>query len=209
MEMKIKYLFVAIIIIVLVCIYHTRKSPFHNPFVNKKLEYKEERIVINDNVIDEGDAFQIIAPVWWSVSTFDGEEKYINDLKQFSIPQKYVFAIFCYRSEVNNGGHAQFYFNSSGIVWADALNGFGEIGLEDFQNVLKESIQRMGGNPSKDWDKRQKQLDDMLSTFEDLDKEFYRLEKEIDLDSVILKYINQNRDSFYFDGFVKKPVGWK
>ena len=127
--MKIKYLFVAIIIIVLVCIYHNRKGSFFETIVEKKHEYKEERIIIDDEVIHEGDAFQVIAPVLWSVATYDGEEEYLNNLKQFSIPQKYVFAIFCYRSEVNNVGHDQFYFNSTGIVWADALNGFGEINI--------------------------------------------------------------------------------
>ena len=201
---------IAIIVIVLVCLCCVRKNIFHKPIVEKKIKYKEEMVVIDDGIIDKGDTFQVIEPLWFSVNIYDGEDKYLNDLKQFSIPQKYVFAIYWYRTEVNNGGHDQFYFNSTGIVWKDALDGFGEIGLEGFQSVLKESIKRMGGNPSMDRDERQEQLlDKMQADFEDLDTKYYQLEQESNLDLALLEYINQNRESFYFDGLVKKPDGWE
>jgi hypothetical protein len=64
---------------------------------------------------------RVIDPLWWSVSIHDGPKKYEADLGHFSYPQRYIFAIQWYVAEVNNGGHNQFFFNSTGIVWKDAL----------------------------------------------------------------------------------------
>jgi len=56
------------------------------------------------------------------------------------LPQRYIFTIEWYIAEVNNGGHDQFYFNSTGIVWKNALKGFEEIKHTKAHNILKESI---------------------------------------------------------------------
>jgi uncharacterized membrane protein len=172
--------------------------------VKKGFQYFDTHVVVNDQVIDEGDVYKIIDPLRWTVSIYDGLEKYESDLKKFSIPQKYIFAISWYRDEINNGGHDQFYSNSTGIVWEDALNGFKEIGLPEFQKILEESAQRMGGYPSKDRNERQDQLSTQNPDFEDLDKRYYKLEGS-SFDSAMLKYIKKNRRNFYFDEVVKKP----
>ena len=51
-------------------------------------------------------------------------------MNPFSLPQRYVFAIQWHIGEVNNGGHYQFYDNSTGIVWEDSLKGFEVIGAK-------------------------------------------------------------------------------
>lgn len=56
--------------------------------------------------------------------------------------------------EANNGGHDQVYFNSTGIVWKDALKGFEEIGHQQAYNILEQSAERIDGNPSLDRSKR-------------------------------------------------------
>ena len=45
-----------------------------------------------------------------------------------------------YIAEVNNGGHDQFYFNSTGIVWKDALAGFGELGIDEAVEIIQEQL---------------------------------------------------------------------
>lgn len=206
------YLIIGLVVLLFV-IFYIRKGnifksniprKYRSPIENKNITFKKVHIVIDDNIIDKGDIFEIIDPLWSSVKTYEGEEIYSYSLKDFSTSQKYVCAICWYRAEVNNGGHDQFYFNSTGIVWEDALNGLDEIGLIDFKNILKESIQRMGGSPSKYWIERQKQLDELNPNFDDLDKKFYDLEIITNVNSVILEYIKKNRESFYFDGFVNK-----
>ncbi|MGA1979695.1 MAG: DMP19 family protein [Sedimentisphaerales bacterium] len=166
---------------------------------------KEIRIVVDDSVIDTGDIMAIIEPVWESVYMCEGEDEYINELKKFSKPQKYAFAMFWYMCEVDNGGHEQFYYNSAGIAWEDAIEGFGEAGLLEVQKILKESAKRLGGNPSKDRQERIRQLENIKPNFDDLDESYYELEEETH--EALADYIKKNRQAFYFNGVVSKPQG--
>jgi len=160
----------------------------------------EQLINANDTVLD---VQRIIEPLWWRVNIYDGEEKYENDLKFFTLPQRYVFAIQWYSAEVNNGGHCQFYDNATGIVWEDALNGFEVIGAQQNFNIIKESANRIGGKPSKDQIKRQEQMESHCSEFSDLDKLYY----EVEADMLILldAYIRTNSKDFIFSGEVTVP----
>lgn len=163
-----------------------------------------QHIKIDDAVIDKNDYFAIIDPVWWSVSIYDGEKVYEENLKRFSQEQRYVFAIAWHMAEVNNGGHDQFYSNSTGIVWRDALAGYKAVGLNEAADILKKSADIMGGNPSLDRATRETQLDRIAPDFEELDRRFYELQ-EADIEKAILTYIRANRQAFYFDGNVEKP----
>jgi hypothetical protein len=171
-------------------------------FFKKKKRYKttSKHIHIGKEEIANGDPQELIQPMWWSVSIYDGKNKYNRDLNVFSLPQRYIFAIQWYVSEVNNGGHDQFYFNSTGIVWKDALIGLKEINHVAAYNILKESSERLGGNPSMNRKERINQLNELNLNFDDLDSDFYDI---IDLDDFIMEYIKQNEEYFYFDGKVK------
>ncbi len=156
---------------------------------NKRIE------IVNDQVIDSGKMMDIIDPVWYGIIIYDGPQKYQADQLKFSLPQRYVLAMIWYVAEVNNGGHDQFYFNSTGIVWKDALEGFKFFKLDDYAQILTESVNLMGGDPSLDREKRQQQLDSLQPDFNELDNRFYKLDE---FDSVILDYVKKNRQEFYF-----------
>lgn len=164
------------------------------------MKYESVKIVVDEKVINSKDIFKIIEPLWWGVSIYDGEKQYQNDLEGFTDAQKYVFAIEWYLSEVNNGGHDQFYFNSTGIVWEDAMNGFEVIGLNENYEIIKESARRLGGNPSKDRFTRQEQLEKFQPEFDDLDDRLY--ESEQGIEENIQKYIKENISNFLFEGVV-------
>jgi len=166
----------------------------------KKMRPQKKRITIDDKVIASLDEQAIIAPLWWSVSIYDSEEKYENDLKPFTLPQRYVFAIQWYVAEVCNGGHSQFYDNSTGIVWEDALRGLQEIGATENIDILKESVARMGGAPSKVRETRWEQLEQHNCVFDDLDDRFYASETAATMQALLHKYITKNASAFYFDG---------
>lgn len=95
------------------------------------MEMAKQRVIVDDAVIESGEIQEIIDPLWWSVSIYDGEEQYQRDLEGFTAPQRYLLALQWYLAEVNNGGHDQFYSNSTGIVWEDAMNGAREMGMEE------------------------------------------------------------------------------
>jgi hypothetical protein len=163
-------------------------------------------IEVNDDTITNGDSWDVIAPVWWSVSIYDGPLKYEQSFEPFSLAQKYVFAIRWYVSEVNNGGHRQFYGNSTGIVWQDARDGFGAIGLPRGAAILQVSADRLGGSPSLDHQERLDQLDIIQPDFDDCDDALYDLLKKMDLEAMLISYIRSCPADFYFTGEIERVV---
>lgn len=141
----------------------------------------------------------IIEPVWFSVNIYDSWEEYNEDLTAFSLPQRYVFAIQWYAAEVCNGGHDQFFYNSTGIVWKDALMGLKEIGAEKYIKILEEAVKRLNGNPSFDRGERWNQMHELEPDFEDLDDDFYT---DDNLDEIVMKYIKEHAQDFVFSGDV-------
>lgn len=169
-------------------------------------DYVEATVNIDDAVIDKGDPYEIIDPVWWTGNIYDSYADYENSLKAFSREQRQIFAIIWYISEVNNGGHDQFFFNSTGIVWRDALEGLNMIGAVENATILQEAANVLGGRPSLDREKRWEQMgDDTDDKFDALDNRFYNISPN--LDEMILKFIQNNREKFYFKGAIKKPKG--
>ena len=68
--------------------------------------------------------------------------------------------------------------------------------------ILRESANRMGGNPSKDRKQRWVALEKLKPEFDDLDSDFY---SNYDYQKLLHNYIKENASSFYFDGEVKVP----
>jgi hypothetical protein len=163
------------------------------------------RFEIGDGEIDADDYFVVIEPVFLAVSVYDGPVRYEEDLARFSNEQRLMLACHWYLSEVNNGGHDQFYYNSTGIVWKDTLKAFAAIEAAEAVAIVKESIRRLGGNPSLDREERQEQVDRLNPQFDDLDNELFKLEVRFDFDAAVLGFIRAHRQKFYFSGFVEQP----
>ena len=172
---------------------------------NSTMETITAYVKIDDEYIDQNNSYAIIDPVWWTATIYDGEQKYNESLARFSKEQRFLFAVTWYFAEVDNGGHDQFYFNSTGIVWKDALAGLKELDIEEAAKIIEESAARMGGNPSLDRATRQAQLDTYEPDFSDLDSRLYKLENEINIEEIMHKYILQHRSAFYFEGEIQKP----
>lgn len=117
------------------------------------MEYEEVRLRVDESTILGADPSIVIEPVWWTGNIYDGPKEYELSLASFSQSQRALFGILWYRSEVNNGGHEQFYFNSTGIVWKQARDGFALLELKEFSAILNESVLRMGGDIPLDRDK--------------------------------------------------------
>ena len=113
---------------------------------SEKPEFVSTMMVVDDSLIDKKDIQAIIEPLWWSVDIYQSDTVYLTGLKSFSENQQYIFSIQWYIAEVNNGGHDQFFSNSTGIVWKDALKGFEKIGLTENYEILKSAVDKFGGN---------------------------------------------------------------
>lgn len=115
---------------------------------NKKIYQK---ITMEDiQRIDE--SWDICEPMFKIIICYESYENYLKSSERFSLEQRYLYAIHLYFGEVINGGHHQFFHNSTGIVWEDALNGFKHFGMPKFLNNFQKVIDYCGGAISFDKD---------------------------------------------------------
>ena len=169
---------------------------------------RRERIhlEVNDETISAGDSWLVMKPVRCSVTIYDGPGMYEHSFGPFSLAQRHVFAVCWYVSEVSNGGHEQFYSNSTGVVWKDARDGFLAIGLPQAAAIINVSADRLGGDPSLDRDERQDQLEQEEPDFADCDEALESLLEKSDLESLLMTYIRSRPADFYFSGEVPRSV---
>lgn len=128
---------------------------------------------------------------------WDAEEKHgFSGLKR---PQQYYLAVLSYDGQVNNGGLSQYFFNSSGDHWPQALAGLQAMGFVERLAVLREAVARFGKDgPSQDRNRRQEQLaklerksDDVFGSLGD---RYYKSKESIDVLSQ--QYVLNNAEAF-------------
>lgn len=109
--------------------------------VNKHFDFSEKDISAG-----KYSAWELIQPLWYTVSIYDGLDEYNQDLKPFSDAQRKILALFWYDSEVCNGGHDQFFSNSTGIVWKDAMECMQMMGADKYAQNLQKAVDMFGGS---------------------------------------------------------------
>ena len=169
-----------------------------------KEKINEKFITIDEEFISSaGASIDVIEPVWHSASIYDDEALYYKSLFPFTKEQSYIFALHKYFAEVHDGGHFQFYSNSTGIVWEEALAGAKNLGLEDVYTIIKKSVDYLGASPSKDHIEREELLDSISKENEKnigaLDDEIYALDA-VFIEEKFMEYIKAHKEKFYFSG---------
>lgn len=160
-------------------------------------------LVIDDAVVaDVTDVFSLIDPLWERVDISGSWARYEATLEPFSASQRHLFAIQWYRAEVKNGGHDQFFLNSTGIVCEHAIEGLVAIGFAEAADILKAASRRIGG-ASRDRGIREMQVDAARADLEDLDERFFKLERTGVLDDLMLAFARQHASDFRFDGTIE------
>jgi len=124
----------------------------------------------------------------------EGEAQYLASLAQFSPEQRAAHAVLWYVSDVKNGGHWQFFFNSTGILWDAALSGLREIGAPKCALTLSGAALRAGGSPPHEHAARQSLMQRLSPKFADLDDKL----NQTDLLLILRDFIRENRAAFHF-----------
>jgi hypothetical protein len=161
---------------------------------------------ITEAVLAGDDAFAVIEPVWDRANIYGSVAALESSLEGFSEPQRLMFALHWYIAEVNNGGHHQFFYNSTGILWPEALAAFEAIEVDPGAEILQAAVSRLGESPSRDRSERQAQLEATQADFDDLDARFYALQDEIDLNERMLQFMRSRSEEFFFRGTVERAV---
>ena len=132
-----------------------------------------------------------------SVTVFDAaDEKGYDALNE---AQKFYLTATIYDGEVRNGGHAQYFVNSSGDLWKTALEALETIGATQRAGILREATRLFGAEgPSPDNEARHMQLADFSKeqdgSLDQLDKRYYACTE--DLHVLLSLYAIDHRTSF-------------
>lgn len=149
---------------------------------------------------EEDDYLCLIDPMNYSVNIYDRYEEYRKGMDKLSKPKQYLFAVNWFIAEVWNGGISQFFANSTGIVWKDALEGFNAIGLMHIKENFQEILDKIGEPPKFDRKQRLEQLEKIMPDIDDfyaLDNISDRLYNQDENDcKIILKYIKTHAEDF-------------
>lgn len=182
--------------------------------MERKKVYKK---ITAEELRDIDDVFNVIEPAYWTIDIYETHEHYLKTAQTFTQEMRYLNAVFWYMAEVRNGGHSQFLFNSTGIVWEDALNGFKLFGLPEHAQNLQKVVDFFEGKIPFDREKRQELLDE-LEGCGDEDDEYDEDEEEEnafcetcdacddflyanDPEEVLLDFVKQNVEKFVFEGY--------
>jgi len=100
--------------------------------------------------------------------------------------QRYYLAVSHYEGEVNNGGFSQYFFNSSGDEWRDAVAGLEAMGSVERLDILRKAISAFGANgPAINRHTRQRQLSKFNQKTDailgELDTRFYQCSEVLDV----------------------------
>lgn len=169
----------------------------------KKLTYAKLTIE-NIKSLDENSYFDVVEPMWETINIYDGYDEYIQSAQTFTLEQRYLLAITWYFVEVNNGGHHQFLYNPTGIVWEDAIKGFKHFGMNEYAGNFQKVVDYCGGTISFGREERYHMLEILEEKY---GEEFFKILDEAD-DFIYdyegeeneLNYIKSHPEKFVFEG---------
>jgi Domain of unknown function (DUF4375) len=82
--------------------------------------------------------------IWDVINIYDGPEAFLATFNQVSREAGLLFAANFCQSEVCNGGFRQFFFNSTGVLAPEAVDGFAAIGQVQVGNLLEQAMALLG-----------------------------------------------------------------
>jgi Domain of unknown function (DUF4375) len=122
----------------------------------------------------------LIEPHRDRVSIYDGPGAFLQEFKATPEPSRHLLAAHWCQSEICNGGFEQFFFNSTGVLAPEAVEGFHAIGLHVVASVVQQAMELLGAEYPRDREVRNEILDAVKdasnsNAFDSLDEEFFKL----------------------------------
>lgn len=133
------------------------------------------------------------------VEHLDKKTQYGEDMSVLSAEERIFYITQTLEMEVNNGGFAQFFYNSSGNFSNEVVNAFHAIGANTTATICKKALSAFGFEIPVDRDEREKMLDELGNdeidgTFEECDNAFY--DYTDNLNELNYKFVMKNRERF-------------
>ena len=175
----------------------------YSKYIAEKKKKREgvprQRTITVEEILATDDMWTINEPAYWTINIYGSYDDYLESAKGFTLEQRYLNAISWYFAEVNNGGHHQFFYNSTGIVWEDALAGLRLFKMDILADNLQSVIDYFGGSVPfnreerwtilKEWDD---EVFDFLDGKDDVVYEYEGIFEDV--------FVHEHPELFVFDG---------
>ena len=177
----------------------------YSKYIAEKKKKREgvprQRTITVEEILATDDMWTINEPAYWTINIYGSYDNYLESAKGFTVEQRYLNAICWYFAEVNNGGHHQFFYNSTGIVWEDALAGLRLFKMDILADNLQSVIDYFGGSVPfdraerwtilQDWE-NEAELFDFLDEKDDVVYEYEGIFEDV--------FVHEYPELFVFDG---------
>ena len=178
----------------------------YSKYIAEKKKKREgvprHRTITVEEIQATDDMWTINEPMYWTINIYGSYDDYLESANSFTVEQRYLNAISWYFAEVNNGGHHQFFYNSTGIVWEDALAGLRLFKMDELADNLQSVIDYFGGSVPfnreerwtilKEWDD---EVFDFLDGKDDVVYEYEGIYEDT--------FVHEHPELFVFDGTYK------
>ncbi len=177
----------------------------YSKYIAEKKKKREgvprHRTITVEEILATDDMWTINEPAYWTINIYGSYDDYLESAKGFTLEQRYLNAISWYFAEVNNGGHHQFFYNSTGIVWEDALAGLRLFKMDPLADNLQSVVDYFGGTIPfdraerwtilQDWE-NEDELFDFLDGKDDVVYEYDGIFEDV--------FVHEHPELFVFDG---------
>ena len=122
------------------------------------------------------DHWRVIEASWEHINIYDGADVFRNTYDSAPKISGLMFAAHFCQSEVCNGGFHQFFWNSTGVLAPEAIEGFRRIGQHEVAEVVETAMGLLGASYLRDRAERQERLSRVPKTaLDSLDEKFFSL----------------------------------
>jgi len=107
---------------------------------------------------EESSYWDAIEPIWEIVNFYDGEETYLASISTLDRPLVLLYAAHFAYSEICNGGFQQFYWNSTGAIGPETVEGYRMIGMPELATLVERASALLESPYPRDRQLRQRVL---------------------------------------------------
>ncbi|HEX4487640.1 MAG TPA: DUF4375 domain-containing protein [Terriglobales bacterium] len=123
-----------------------------------------------------GSYWRTVEPFWAAINISESPEIFRETFDSVPRSAGLLFAAHFCRSEICNGGFHQFFWNSTGILAPEAIEGFREIEQSQIASLIESALALFGSPYPRDREGRQRRLSQVAQgSLDALDEIFFAL----------------------------------
>ncbi len=98
--------------------------------------------------------WQLVEPIFSDINIYEGPEVFARCIADMPRPVLNLYAAHFCLSEVHNGGFLQFFWNNTGVMAPESIDGFRAIGMPHVALLITDAAKPLGAPYPRDRDAR-------------------------------------------------------